>query len=143
MDLPHSKKLKLILLNLQKAQIINNKKTVTSNNQVQVKPTIVISAPVILSLSPVSGGNGALITLTGRNFLPQGNTIISGYADLENVSSADGQTIQFSLNFPVNDIFSDEETGVVSLPGNLHLPIWFTVANKNGKSNSLVYDLQI
>ena len=117
---------------------VSNDKTVKT----LVQPAVV-EAPVLLSLSPTNGNNGVFITLTGRNFLPQDNTVISGYGDLENVVSVDGQMIQFPLNFPANEIFRDEETGEVSLPGNLHLPIWFMVANKNGTSSSLIYDLQI
>lgn len=119
--------------------IPSRKKATTTTIVKQITP--VVTSPIIDSISPLAGGNGASITLKGRNFSAT-STVHTSYADLDNISSANGQTLQFSLDFPIS-AFADEETGQIELPGNLEIPIYIFITNNNGISNEVVYTLKI
>ncbi len=101
-----------------------------------------VSRPVISLVSPDNGGNGTIVKLKGNNFTSASNIVHTSYGDINNVSSTDGQTIQFSLNFPTSP-FIDADTGQVELPGNLEIPIYIYIINQNGTSNEAIYKLKI
>lgn len=114
-----------------------------SSNQNTTSTTKPITArPVISSISPSSGGNNTTITIKGKNFLPSGNTAILDYADIGGLSSSDGETMSFSINYPAS-FFTDDDTGEVFYPGNLEIPIRIYVSNKNGISNYEIFTLRI
>lgn len=102
--------------------------------------TQVTGAPFIDSITPNSGGNNASIVIKGRNFLST-NTISTSYADIDNVFSSDGKTINLTISLPVDQIFRDDSTGQVSIPNGFSWPIQIYVSNKNGLSNNATYNL--
>lgn len=54
-----------------------------------------IPSAAVRSITPASGDVGTLVTLTGSNFSPAGNTVRFGQGLIANVPSPDGRTIAF------------------------------------------------
>lgn len=94
--------------------------------------------PVIKSVSPIQGARGTTITLTGSEFTNKGNTIRAGVTILENISSADGSTLSFSL--PANTLSA---TTTSSSMKAVSVPIWFFVVNENGVSKGKSFTLSL
>ena len=94
--------------------------------------------PVIISVTPEKGFQGTTVTVVGSGFLPTGNTIHISYGLIENISSADGKTMQFSVSPPVPLLNPGEDRHL-----NLSVPLWFYVANGNGVSAPIVFYLTV
>ena len=90
------------------------------------------TAPLIHAITPSTGLYGEKITITGQNFSPTGNKIISSYAIIENIPSPDGKTLTFQVK-PFPDV-PELEVGV-DLGQGIVLPLYFYVANENGISD--------
>ncbi len=90
------------------------------------------TAPLIQAITPPTGLYGEKITITGQNFSPTGNKIISSYAIIEDVSSPDGKTLTFQVK-PFPNV-PELEVGV-DLGQGIQLPLYFYVANENGISD--------
>lgn len=62
-------------------------------------PTQKPAPPVIFELVPARGPAGTQVIVKGSGFLPQNNTLYTGYNPLT-LSSADGQTLVFTFSPP-------------------------------------------
>ncbi len=89
-------------------------------------------APVITKVTPASGAYGQQITITGKNFTPTDNDIISNYGDIKGIASSDGTTLTFTIA-PFSNI-PEFQPGVTPVQ-NLDVLIYFYVLNKNGLSD--------
>lgn len=95
--------------------------------------------PVVASSTPEKGFQGTMVTVTGSGFVSDKNTIHTSYGLIENIPSADGKTLQFSVSPPVPLLNPGEDR-----PGlDLNVPLWFYIVNGNGLSNSFVFHLTI
>jgi peptidoglycan hydrolase-like protein with peptidoglycan-binding domain len=74
------------------------------------------NGPIITDLSPISGIDGTQITLTGSGFAAT-NTILAGFARLENVPSLDDKTLTFTVN-----------SGIPEKDKPYHLPLVYTIS---------------
>ena len=158
-------KLKVILLNLQKAQAL--KKKVVVKPVVVVKPMVNSSSnannvntntgnvssqgssfwnpPVsktmsISALLPNYGPNGTLITIKGKGFSKTSNDIYTGYDIIKNVPSADGQTLSFTANAYPQSLskINGSNRGLVKGDG---FEFWVYVHNETGVSNPVMFKL--
>lgn len=103
--------------------------------------SLITAKPLIDSISPKSGGNQTHITIKGKNFLPTGNTIKIGYADIYNVSSSDSETINFTFNFPEESVHDGQTFRLREFSnGNNKLPVYLLITNTNGDSNPAIYE---
>jgi len=93
----------------------------TITNNPQPVPTITKVSPEIVSINDT-------VTITGTNFSYGGNTIISGFGNLENVRS-NGSEITFSLK----DLISKDI--LKKLPAGQIIKVDFYVLGENGVSN--------
>ena len=118
------------------SQTVTTKKASTP-----IRKTII---PKLSSISPQTVGNGSVITLRGEGFTKTGNNIVTKFKKISNVSSTDGQTLNFTFSIPETEISA---SGVRSLLGRIGItasfPISVFVSNSNGKSNELVFNYQI
>lgn len=64
------------------------------------KPQTLVVVPHILRISPSYGKEGATVTIYGENFSLTGNTIVSSFGNMPNISSKDGKEITFVMNTP-------------------------------------------
>lgn len=78
-------------------------------------------APHVLSALPTVVRSGDTVTVYGNNFLPTGNTVIAAYGvveqRIENIASADGQTLQFIFEAPVHKPFN--QSALVLAPASV------------------------
>lgn len=98
-----------------------------------------VSPPVITDFEPKKGYLGTEITITGSGFTPTGNTIRVTYGTIENVPSPDGKTLRFIVrpNLPDADFTGD----IPEIEDEL--PLWFSVMNNNGVSESSIFTIMI
>lgn len=100
----------------------------------------VVSDVKISSVSPTHGPAGTRVTLTGSGFTASNNTLFAGARQEEVSSSNNGTTITFTVEEP--------------FPNNLEVPDFlreqyksltygFVVQNENGKSNQVVFTLDL
>jgi hypothetical protein len=119
-------------------------------------PSVIISAPKILSISPASGPANTTVTINGTSFVSGSNLVLFGNsanrhrpdgtpgnsypADL----SADGKTLTFLVpNSGPSGILCDSSNHCVGISAILLTPGSYTimVMNKNGTSNAVVFQL--
>ena len=81
--------------------------------------------PIIESISPTSGGNGTVITISGSNFDATNNTVYASYADFHNVTSPDKKTINITID---TSMLKFKQTPV-------ELPFFIYLETPVGKSN--------
>jgi len=93
--------------------------------------------PVLLSVSPSSGGPDTTVIVRGENFSLSGNTIYTGNQVLRNIASTDGQTLSFVVRNTFNFNFSQPDVEP------LVIPLWIYVENEGGISNDLQFDLSL
>ena len=93
--------------------------------------------PKIESISPARATRGDVVTVKGSGFLAKGNTVRTGINIIENVSSADGRAISFSI--PV-DVFISTTTASSE---KFTIPVWVYVVNENGVSNGKSFSLEL
>jgi len=63
-----------------------------------------INVPIITDFSPSRGWVGTEITITGKNFDPISNDMVSSLGDWYDLRSSDGTTIKFTIpEFEVDD----------------------------------------
>jgi len=86
--------------------------------------------PVINSITPNSGPYGTVITIKGSGFSPTGNMVVTTTNEVENLSSPDGNTLQFTLSHGL-------EEGFQGFPFNHTINISVGVDNKS--SNKLPF----
>lgn len=89
-------------------------------------------APVITSVSPGHGPSGTVITLRGRNFSPTDNTIFTGFAKIEHVSS-NGESLSFTLRSPWNL----DHTSWVKGPNFPEIKLRFYVRDDEGRQTKI------
>ena len=89
--------------------------------------------PVVSGSSPENVLYGGTVTITGKNFTPEGNHIHTSYGIIENVASTDGITLQFQL-LPFPEI-PELQVGLNFDQVDAFVPFTFYVANQNGFSN--------
>ncbi len=101
---------------------------------------------------PSTGQPGTLVTISGRGFSPTGNTLYTGYSRENNMSSADGKTIKFTV---VGDASTDPGAGgpdEYPPPGTCGecsndspsvggQQLWFYLTNSTGVSNGVLFTL--
>src|SRR3989339_1157950 len=118
--------------------------------------TVMTVKPKITSISPGSGPNGTVVTITGEGFLPEGNAVVTSLERFSNIGSTDGKTITFPLRVSSIAAFEDpaifsgaEEPGGgiyddsavadsvlnAAPPVAVTFPVVVSVSNKNGGSN--------
>lgn len=92
-------------------------------------------APVVkvLAVSPESVSYGETVTITGSGFLTEGNTVITNFGRIENLASADGKSLSFSVS-PEN-LRSAVSSG---RRYNKEMKVPVFVLNRNGMSSELV-----
>lgn len=95
--------------------------------------------PVITNFTPTSGLQGTTVTLTGEGFTPTDNEIYIGSTPIKGITSADGKTLSFTVFVPDIGLGVGEESAAI----DLEFPMWFSVVNANGESNSKVFNLKI
>lgn len=130
---------------------------ITGSSQGSTGQTTAIK-PKITSLSPTSGINGTEITIRGEGFTSTGNTIRTTFGLFENIPSGDRKTINFKFFSDVvekqlgveemkqNGITATDilEELVAPLPtASTTVPVIVGVANKNGGSNFVQFDLDM
>lgn len=121
--------------------------------------------PKIISISPEKGLNGTTITIHGEGFTPTDNTVTTTLLTPSNLFSSDGKTIEFKF---YSDVVN-KMVGIDSLKGqgvtrdelvslreeirinspehalpagrSLSVPMFITVSNKNGTSNSMQFEV--
>lgn len=94
--------------------------------------------PIIESVSPASGtagGQPASATLKGRNFAPSGNTVQFGPVSVDNLASADGETLRFAI--PTSRPAMGEVPPMVFPAGTYEI----RVKTASGTSNSVTFEL--
>ncbi len=105
----------------------------TSN---KVKLTVVkpgLPSPSISSISPTGGKAGTVVTITGDNFSPTGNTVNTGYDTLRGVSSPDGETLTITINPPfAKQIAVDSDVAST-------IDFWIYIENGSGRSEPVVF----
>ncbi len=79
--------------------------------------------PVVEKVEPTQAKLGETVTITGRNFSPHGNMIISALTRIEHVPSTDGKTLTFTIPVPeylkANTVFSKQIKA-----GKKESPLW-------------------
>lgn len=107
-------------LTRQKINTLSGAITETGSNSNLYSKNLTIS-----SLSPVSGVDGTVITITGTGFSAT-NTVLAGFARLENIPSVDGKTLTFTVN-----------SGIPEKYKPYHLPLTYTISvYTNGKQSN-------
>lgn len=99
-----------------------------------------VAPPVVVDFTPKEGFYGTVVTVTGTGFLPQGNSIDISYGRIDNISSADGKTLQFTV--APSDI-TGLSVGEDRPDIDVRDPQGFYVMNKNGISEGSVFFLKI
>lgn len=92
------------------------------------------SAPEVFSVSPQFPSlEGGVITITGTNFTPSGNSLYSSLGVIENLPSPDGKTIAVPLkNFPhAGAVTSSQMKGYT-------MELWIVVQNSQGAAEKPV-----
>jgi len=97
-----------------------------------------VNVPVLFAVSPDAAPAGAIITLNGSGFAPQGNTVVFDSMYIPGRPSYDGSAIQFTVPYELGCFAGD--------PGCLKRPIDpgtypIYVLNSNGQSNSLMFEV--
>ena len=75
----------------------NSSGSQTSSATVSVSPSATSQNLTLTSLSPTSGRVGTQVTLTGSGFTASNNTVHFGIGGLQNVASANGTTIYYTI----------------------------------------------
>jgi hypothetical protein len=88
------------------------------------------SRVAIYSITPSSGTGPTTVVISGTGFEPTGNTIYTGYSELQNISSPDGTTMTIVID-PKMKKFKN---------GPVAFPFWIYVANGNGTSNTQIFN---
>jgi len=93
------------------------------------------TTPVITSVQPQKGGVGTVVTFYGSGFASTGNTIGSAFEVFNDVSSADGRTLQITIKGPpFPDGFLEEHHDYYE-EEQAEMAYSFVVINEFGKSN--------
>lgn len=95
--------------------------------------------PRITSIHPSNIEPGATVTITGENFTPTGNDVITSFAVLSNLASHNGTTLEFVYD-PFDTIntglYNQNESGELTPTG---FPQGIAVANTNGISSQRIF----
>jgi hypothetical protein len=111
------------------ASITNNPVATTTDTQTVTTPTKLR----ISTLSPASGTEGTLVTITGNGFSPTSNMIYFG-GTLEAIASSNGTAITFTISpCPYSPSGRICPAHLLAGPGNVY------VTNGNGTSNTLIF----
>jgi len=119
---------------------VANKQNNPSNSQLPKS-----LAPSLSYLSPTSGGYDALVRVNGQGFTKTGNTVKTSYGYINDVTSADGQSLAFAFALPSPTELA--KTGLSQLPtdapASISVPLRIKVINSNGESNELIFNWQV
>ncbi len=77
---------------------VENEKGVTEEKTFFVVTDPLVAGPEITKVSPSSQNIGGEISISGSGFVPNGNMLLTGYGIIENISSPDGKTLNFSTS---------------------------------------------
>jgi peptidoglycan hydrolase-like protein with peptidoglycan-binding domain len=99
-----------------------------------------IGAPSISSVLPTHGVAGTEVTLRGSGFVATGNTVLTPFGTIGNLSSSDGSTIVFTVREP----FPED----LDFPDFLRqqwksMQYGFVVENENGRSGQALFTLDL
>ena len=94
--------------------------------------------PKIESISPLSGGRGTTITITGSGLTAKGNMVRLGTNIFEGVPSLDGRSL--TVTIPTDTLVA---SGASPLAKTVSIPIWIFVVNENGVSNGKDFTLKL
>lgn len=86
------------------------------------------SAPVISSVSPANVSGTGMVTVTGAGFTSVGNSIVSGFGEIKNLSSSGAQ-----ITFSPKSLLSAD--AIARIPVGMTTKVDFYVINSNGISN--------
>lgn len=96
--------------------------------------------PEVFSVSPIKVRSGDIVTVSGENFSPFGNTVSLRYGQIEarfdNLTSSDGKTISFAFQPPEVDIMNKEE--ILALPADILKKILDPVKAAGGSIDDIV-----
>lgn len=118
--------------------------TVTSSRGTSNKSFVVVTAlgavpPMITNVTPETGVLGGPVTITGENLSKEWNDIYVGGAVIAGLVSSDGKTLNTSFPLDIPGVTMGQDT-----PGvDVELPVWFSIVNPNGVSNSMLYTAKI
>lgn len=97
------------------------------------------SAPVVTQVSPIGGGVGDVITITGTGFASTGNAAKLGAGYSIGLSSSDTTTLKFTIPNALGACPPTAQVctavGIVISPG----PTTLAVVNANGTSNAMTF----
>jgi hypothetical protein len=106
-----------------------------------VKPSKETTPPEVTRISKEVVKRGDTITLYGSGFTPEQNDVITGFGDVNDISSEDGKSITFTYNpFSDQDLVAHDEETLEKL--ELTIPMNLMVVNVNGSSNVFIFELK-
>lgn len=101
-----------------------------------------LTIPIITELSPNHGPNGTKITIKGEHFTSV-NTVVTNFMEFPNISSKDGQTLEFTFDNPPFAEIQRIRTGTNNIE-DVDIPFYVTVINENGTSTTpILFTIQI
>ncbi|MFA5001108.1 MAG: hypothetical protein WC531_02675 [Candidatus Paceibacterota bacterium] len=97
--------------------------------------------PIIKTISPLSGDDRTVFTITGANFDFSGNQVKTTYNTINNISSSDGQTLVFPTGL-FSDVFDLVRSNSSVWGKSVNLPVSLWVENSQGRSNQITFYLK-